>query len=57
MAVIGIFMVIGAVGTSDYYVMELGQSEPESVWKVIWIGAALMLPTFLHIIYENVKEK
>lgn len=55
MAVIGIIMVFGAVGTSDYYVIELGRSEPSSVWTTITIGLVMMFPTAFHLIYGTVK--
>ena len=52
----GFSLLIMAVGTSDYYVMELGQNEPGSVWTTIAIGFALILPAFIHAIYKEWKE-
>ena len=57
MAVVGGLMVFGAVGTSDYYVLELGQTEPSRVWTTLWVGLLLMAPTFLHAIREHMKGR
>lgn len=56
MTVIGGILVFGAVGTSDYYVLELGQPEPSSVWTTIVIGIVMMLPFFTHMVYQIIKE-
>ena len=56
MAFVGGFMIYGGVGTSDYYVMELGQAEPSSVLPTIFIGFLLMIPTLWHCICKNMKE-
>lgn len=57
MAIVGGFLVYGGVSTSDYYVIELGQAEPPSVWTTIFIGLILMIPTLVHGIREELKEK
>lgn len=57
MAVVGAILIFGGVGTSDFYVMELGQSEPAKVWTGIIIGCVLFMPTIIHAIFEELKEK
>lgn len=54
-AAVGIMMILLGVGTSDYYVMELGQHEPVSVWPTIVIGFALVLPAGIHAAVEEYK--
>lgn len=56
MAAVGGLMAFGAVGTSDYYVIELGQDEPEGLWVKLVIGFALMVPAVAHAIYKEWKE-
>ena len=56
MAIVGGFMVMGGVGTSDYYVLELGQAEPSSVWSTIFIGLLLMIPTLIHCIRKEQRQ-
>lgn len=55
MAVVGGVLVYCGISTSDYYVMELGQTEPASVWWTIGIGLGLMLPTLIHAIRKELK--
>lgn len=57
MAVAGGVLIFGAVGTFDYYVLELEQAEPASVWTTITIGCALMLPALLHMIWGELKGR
>ena len=56
MAMLGGIMVITGVSTSDYYVMELGVTEPSYVWWMIGIGLMLVLPAIAFSIYAEVKE-
>lgn len=56
MALVGIFLVFGAAGKSDYYLIELGQPEPSSVWTTITIGLLLMIPMGIHLAWCYVKE-
>lgn len=51
MSIIGFILIFGAVGTSDYYTIELKQSEPDRVWVLIIIGFALLIPAILHGIF------
>ena len=57
MALIGCLLILGAVGTSDYYLLELGQPEPSSVIPTVIIGALMALPTVFNLIHQSVKEK
>lgn len=55
-AIAGLIMLMGAVGTSDYYVVELEQIAPSYCNRNIIIGIALMLPMVIHLFYEMYKE-
>lgn len=57
MAIMGCILIFGAIGTSDYYLLELGQPEPSSVMPTIIIGVLMALPTVVHLIYQDAKEK
>ena len=48
MAFAGCFLIYAAVSTGDYYVFELGQAEPDYIWKVVNIGVALVIPALVH---------
>lgn len=37
-----------AASTSDYYVMELGQKEPESVQMLITFGLVMLIPCVIY---------
>jgi hypothetical protein len=50
MAFTGVFLVFAAVSTSDYYIFELGQAEPDYIWKVVNIGIVLIAPSLVHAI-------
>ena len=56
MFIIGAVLAIGGAGRSDYYLLALGQVEPQSVWVTIWIGVLLMIPMFIHSIRTYLKE-
>lgn len=51
----GFGLLFCATSTSDYYVLELGQAEPSSVWTSVAIGFALLMPTIIHAIFEELK--
>ena len=55
-AFIGFILVFGAVGSSDYYLLELGQPEPEGIWKTATFGVILMLPLVVSMICKAIKE-
>lgn len=55
MAIVGAFLVYGAAGTSDYYLIELGQLEPTSVWTTIIVGLLMMSPALAHGIVQTIK--
>lgn len=50
MAFTGCFLIYAAVSTGDYYVFELGQSEPDYLWTVTKIGIVLIVPSLVHAI-------
>lgn len=54
--VIGLILVFFAVGTSDAYVIELGQKEPQYVWKVMWTGIGLMVPAVIKMLLDGRNE-
>jgi hypothetical protein len=53
---IGIMCWFAGASTSDYYVMELGQSEPGSVHRLFIVGTVLMIPMAIHIIKEKILD-
>lgn len=57
LAVSGGILAFGAVGTSDYYLIEMGQSEPAHVWTYMLIGAAMMCPAIFCMFYTMYKER
>lgn len=57
MAVIGSVLIYCGISSSDYYAMELGQPEPASVWKMINIGLLLLIPSFIHLILNEKRER
>ena len=56
LALIGIMCWIAGASTSDYYVMEVGQSEPDTVHRLFIVGAVLMIPMVVHIIKEKILD-
>lgn len=56
LAIAGAIMIFSAISTSDYYVVELGQAEPTSVWKNLIIGVVMTLPVVLSAVCELYKE-
>ena len=56
MAVIGGLMVYGAIGTSDFYVLQLHQREPDHVWFMVAVGVLMMAPLTYRLISESRKE-
>ena len=44
LAIAGATIIFCAVGASDFYVIELGQTEPDYVWNLMIVGALMMLP-------------
>ena len=55
LALIGAVIVFGAVSTSDFFTMELVQTEPTYVWGMFKLGCALMMPKVIQIICSEVK--
>ena len=55
MAIFGVFLMYSGASASDYYVLELGQAEPSSVWTTIFIGFLLIVPAFIHGCYQSMK--
>lgn len=56
MAILGVVCLFGAMGTSDYYAVELGQAEPSFVGRYLVIGIVLMLPLLASALYEMYIE-
>lgn len=56
-AIAGLIILILAVGTSDFYVLELGQHEPGSVWFYIFAGLTMMAPQYVHTIRRAFAEE
>ena len=51
-AISGFVMLICAAGTSDYYVMELGMSEPPYFVRNLVIGLVLLMPMMLQVLVD-----
>lgn len=56
LAVAGGILMFGGVGTSDYYLIEMGEAEPAYVWTYIFVGAAMMFPAIFSMFYSMYKE-
>jgi hypothetical protein len=56
LAIAGAVSILGAISTSDYYVIELGQVEPAYIKTQIIVGAVLLIPMVFHVIYDIYKE-
>ena len=48
LAVVGIVLILGGVGTSDYHLMEMGQTSPSFAWEMMLVGIVLLLPAVVH---------
>lgn len=55
-AIAGLVLLMGSVGASDYYVIELGQTAPSYCDRNLIIGIVLLLPTIIHLLVEMYKE-
>lgn len=53
---IGFVLAFLAISTSDYYVIELGQPEPQYVMRLLFVGVAMMLPTVFRFLGIAIKE-
>ena len=56
LSVIGATLICFGVHTSDYYVVELGQTEPARCWWMIGIGLLLFVPAVVRGIRRTLKE-
>lgn len=56
LAVVGAGCIVGAISTSDYYIIELGQMEPAYVKSQLIFGVLMVLPLLVHVIYDLYKE-
>ena len=52
-ALSGLLCLFCAVGTSDYYMMELHRPEPASVNRLLIIGLALLIPSIIHMVHRK----
>lgn len=55
-AIAGLILLMGSVGTSDYYAMELECAAPSYVNTNLIIGVLLILPTIIHLLIEMYRE-
>lgn len=55
MAFIGVCLMLGAVSTSDYYLVELVQDFPDYIWKMMLTGFVLILPATIRAIFGGRK--
>ncbi len=54
-AFMGITLLLIASSTSDLYVVELGQSEPEIVGRLITIGLMFLMPSAIYLLLDVCK--
>ena len=54
--VCGFVLAYLAISTSDYYVLELGTTEPRSVTVAMAVGFAMLLPAAVSVIWEEIKN-
>ena len=52
MAIGGLGLMFLSVSTSDYYVLELGCTEPAYVGTYMLVGVLMFAPALIHSIYE-----
>lgn len=52
---LGFLCWFSAVGTSDFYIIELGEPEPGCVGTLVVIGTVLMTPMVIHLICKYLK--
>ena len=50
--VLGFILFFMGMSTSDFYVIELGQSEPAGVWGMIIIGFLMVIPKLI-LLYKG----
>lgn len=55
-AVVGFACIYLGISTCDYYLMELGESEPHQAWGMVIVGFVLMVPTIIHLIVKECKQ-
>lgn len=56
LAICGAVSIFGAVSTSDFYVIELGRTEPSYIGTQLIVGCILVIPFVLHVLYDIYKE-
>ena len=54
-AAVGFILLILGAYTSDYYVIELGTSEPGGTWESMIIGFLLLMPMLIHSIIKEMQ--
>ena len=55
-AIMGLILLMGAIGTSDYYIIELGTFEPAYVKTQMLVGVLMIVPAIIGLLYEMYKE-
>lgn len=51
----GLLLMLGGISTSDYHIIEMGQTEPSTLWIQMLIGLLLMVPAAVHLIRTEMK--
>lgn len=55
LSVVGAVLIYCGVSTADYYVIELGQTEPARCWWMIAVGLLLFIPAIVRGIRQAVR--
>ena len=56
LAFLGFIVLLGAIGTSDFYIIELEQTDPEYVWTWVKVGVTMMIPMAVSVCLDLWKE-
>jgi hypothetical protein len=51
--VVGFILCFMGMSTSDFYVIELGQTEPASVWVMVGIGVVMLIPKLILLLFKG----
>lgn len=54
---IGLVCLMLASSTSDFYILEMGTTEPEIVGRLITAGLIMVIPSVIYAVLKMLKEK
>lgn len=56
LSIIGALLIYCGVSTADFYILELGQTEPARCWWMIGVGFLFIVPAIVRGIRQALKE-